>query len=554
MAITQISRIQVRRGLQENLPQLSGGEFGWSQDQRKLYIGNGTIAEGAPVLGNTELLTEFSDIFSLSEVYTFKGLAAGYAVQTGPSLVAPVARPLQDKLDDIANFRDFGGMGDGVTNDLGAFNRAISQLYKASLQSNEFQTGEARIRRTLHIPAGIYILSGTALDDFIKLLPYVKLKGDGKNATIIIQRNAAALCAMMSADSKGQTGANVGNNAIRPDYMEVEDLTIINESPGHVVQLDSVTNITFRSVRMQGSQPPLVPLAPPQTLNYYSCLNLNSQLTNSGSHNLSFTDCDFVGNKYGIFATSKVTNVDIMGGSFTQLYRGIALGDGFDGTGTGNTPYAFKISHAVFDDIVQEAIVTSDQGTSPSAPGGITDGVANIVSAFNTFKDVGNNLTGHVPNNAVPSSNVINFGGYNSYSIGDTFDRAAGAAIPAVVLNGSASFATLPNGQMQLGKQVTVGGRSATLLAATTDIAGVVGVNNNATTVEYKIIRGADTRLGKLKIIPVGSTLAYDDEYLESSDTGVTLLPVLNAGIIELQYTATAGSNATLTTTSRTLI
>ena len=60
MAIVQISKIQQRRGLQQDLPQLSGGEIGWSIDTRRIYIGNGNIDEGAPVEGRTEILTEFS--------------------------------------------------------------------------------------------------------------------------------------------------------------------------------------------------------------------------------------------------------------------------------------------------------------------------------------------------------------------------------------------------------------------------------------------------------------------------------------------------------------
>lgn len=62
MAIVQISQITNRKGRNEDLPQLAGAEFGWSVDTRQLYIGNGTIEEGAPVVGNTEILTEFSDI------------------------------------------------------------------------------------------------------------------------------------------------------------------------------------------------------------------------------------------------------------------------------------------------------------------------------------------------------------------------------------------------------------------------------------------------------------------------------------------------------------
>jgi Major tropism determinant N-terminal domain len=60
MAIVQISKIQQRRGLQQDLPQLAAGEIGWSIDARRIYIGNGTLDEGAPVEGRTEILTEFS--------------------------------------------------------------------------------------------------------------------------------------------------------------------------------------------------------------------------------------------------------------------------------------------------------------------------------------------------------------------------------------------------------------------------------------------------------------------------------------------------------------
>lgn len=70
MAIVQISRIQQRRGLQQDLPTLASGEMGWSIDTNKLYIGNGTLAEGSPLPGqNTEILTEYS-IVTLSDKIT----------------------------------------------------------------------------------------------------------------------------------------------------------------------------------------------------------------------------------------------------------------------------------------------------------------------------------------------------------------------------------------------------------------------------------------------------------------------------------------------------
>lgn len=64
MAVIQISKIQVRRGLQEELPQLSSGELGYSTDQRRLWIGNGVLGspDYAPEIGNTEILTIYSPV------------------------------------------------------------------------------------------------------------------------------------------------------------------------------------------------------------------------------------------------------------------------------------------------------------------------------------------------------------------------------------------------------------------------------------------------------------------------------------------------------------
>ena len=57
MGIKQTSRVQIRCGLQQNLPQLAPGEMGFAVDTQRLFIGNGTIEQGAPFVGNTEILT-----------------------------------------------------------------------------------------------------------------------------------------------------------------------------------------------------------------------------------------------------------------------------------------------------------------------------------------------------------------------------------------------------------------------------------------------------------------------------------------------------------------
>ena len=173
MAIQQVSRITVRKGLAEDLPQpLAGAELGWALDQRKLYIGNGTLADGAPIVGNTEILTEFSDLFEYSSAYTYLGEAAGYTVQTGITSGAPISQSLQNRLDSYAVVTDFGAKGDGVTDDTAAINRALFQLY--CVQAN------TQIRRSLFFPAGEYIVTDTIL-----VPPYANLYGEGADSSII---------------------------------------------------------------------------------------------------------------------------------------------------------------------------------------------------------------------------------------------------------------------------------------------------------------------------------------------------------------------------------
>ena len=75
MAVVQISRIQIRRGRKNSgsgIPQLAGGELGWAVDSQELYIGNGSVSEGSPAVGNTKVLTENDNLFTLADQYTYK--------------------------------------------------------------------------------------------------------------------------------------------------------------------------------------------------------------------------------------------------------------------------------------------------------------------------------------------------------------------------------------------------------------------------------------------------------------------------------------------------
>ena len=109
MAVIEISRIQHRRGLYADLPQLAAGELGWSVDEQRLFIGNGPVVDGAPKVGNTEILTSGANLFDLLTDYTYKGNTAT-VVTTGAG-GASITRTFQQKLDDFANVKDFGATG-----------------------------------------------------------------------------------------------------------------------------------------------------------------------------------------------------------------------------------------------------------------------------------------------------------------------------------------------------------------------------------------------------------------------------------------------------------
>lgn len=66
MAITQVSKIEVRSGIAAELPQLSLGEFGFATDSNQLFIGTNYGNVAGPVPLNVEILTQYSPIASNS--------------------------------------------------------------------------------------------------------------------------------------------------------------------------------------------------------------------------------------------------------------------------------------------------------------------------------------------------------------------------------------------------------------------------------------------------------------------------------------------------------
>lgn len=140
MAIVQISKIQQRRGLQQDLPALAAGEIGWTIDSRRAYIGNGTIEEGAPTEGITELLTQYSIVdFTTGFVSNVQALESNVATLQGNVLnISTSLAGLQSISATLV------GPSSGTVNSMTANNVVISYTLT---QGSKQRTGQIKLSR-----------------------------------------------------------------------------------------------------------------------------------------------------------------------------------------------------------------------------------------------------------------------------------------------------------------------------------------------------------------------------------------------------------------------
>jgi len=516
MAITQISRIQHRRGVSTDLPQLASAELGWSIDNRKLYIGNGTLEEGAPSIGNTEVLTEYSlvDLLSVAENYKFIGNAVGYSVQTGPSALEPVYRTIQQKLDDFVNVRDFGAIGDGTTDDTAAINRALSELYTRDDEAYV----SSMARRTLYIPAGNYHLSGNVM-----LIPsYTTIVGDGMEHTIITQTDGDQECVAKLVDSLGQTGENIGQNgAATPKYINIQGLTFKQASDNYVnsrvFKVEKADTVFFKNVRFTGSVP-----TTSITGNSSACLGLYSNTTVTTT-NIFFNGCEFDNQTYAVVAADNgISNVMFSESKFHDLYLGMNLGEL-----SSVPPKAIKVYASSFDDIHSSALSTNE--------------CYNVVSSFNYFGNIG------TPS-GVATDPVIAFAGDDCYSFGDTFERSDADNIvsPRVYSSGNAAFVVIPHDSVRIGERKLGPGFLNSITGNT--VANVTAMTSSmyAASIKYTVVRDTYVRTGVLDVSQRNGSVQYIDEYAETGDVGVTLSANSSAGVTTVWATVSSGSIAYL--------
>lgn len=517
MAIVQVSRITNRKGLSENLPQLAGAEFGWVIDQRKLFIGNGTISEGAPAIGNTEILTQYSDIIAISSAYTYKGLHAGYTAQTGPTSSDPVTQTLQAKLDNFASVLDFGATGDGTTDDTDAINRALFQLF--CRQTN------TTIRRSLFFPGGTYRITQP-----IVVPPYALLYGDGPESSIIEMDvgsdSAFGAYVMQTGDSLQQTGVNIGNNsATAPRDIVIRGITLTTKETGvDGLLIDRADGVSVTNCNFQGS----LSTNPADASANEAGVRFDSTASNTCKQ-VEFNNCKFSFLTYGLNTDENVQGVTVQNSQFTNLYQGVLLGTGTPDNGG---PEGVRIVQNLFDKI-------GKQGISIGA-------VAYNISAYNIFLDVANDYLG-AGNQAAP---VIEFNGDNNVSVGDMFERsdADNRTQPRVKNNDKACYALTNGDEIEIGTYHRLAGvkQSLSVQGSATTIFTVNTLDSSAFNVDYqyKIPTTNVIRFGTLRVVgqdtdDSSGTLVYVDDFSEDNPSDIVLSVIQSGTSISIQYTNT---------------
>ena len=383
MAIFQISKIQVRRGKKNTntgIPQLASGELGWAVDAQELYIGNGSVSEGAPKIGNTRLLTENDNIFSLVGKYTYRNGDIEFPAQTGDSVNNPIQRSLQERLDDIVNVKSFGAFGDG-TDQTEQLQRAIDQIY---LQTE--LVGEKR-RINLYIPAGVYLTS-----EPLRIPSYASLVGDGKEKTVI-KNNTSDVFKILPRSNGNITTLN------EPKYINIENLSVEVGNEGSTgIEITSCQKSTFKNISLKG-------IWEPGNGIFGSAILFKNDVASDNvvyiSENNIFENIDIDHFENGIYSNFTIKNNTFDRFNFTRLNRGIF----FDINGD---PIFNTFKNCVFDFIDKEGInlVKGNYNTSQN----------------NRFFNVGINVdTEDATESEVP---IIRFNQNTNISVNDFFDRS----------------------------------------------------------------------------------------------------------------------------------
>lgn len=462
MAVVQISKIQIRRGLKNSnsgVPQLSSAELAWAVDTQELYIGNGSVAEGAPYVGNTKVLTEHDNILELASSYRFAA--------DDPSITESVNRSLQSKIDEIeVSVADFGAINDGSTDCVDAFETAFTQL---------FRNPDSNYKKVLKIPNGTYLFS-TGLE----IPPNAIIKGETKNGVILnIDTNDITFVTATGGTISSFTSTN------RPRNIEISNLTI-QRSSGQLV-LSGIADSTFHDVVFKGEYQ--LGNAVSNYATEPAAVFWSNSVEGTKVNGIKFNDCKFESNSISVRCNQTlVTTTEIFFNNcdFSVNDTGIYI------AGIENQENKWRVKDCKFEEIASSAF-NSTEGTGTR--------IERCV-----FENVGNGTN----TAASPSTFMITFGDNRDNIVIDcTTDRLQNATIVS-----DASINAITEVNNSSFTRLTDRGYETIYLSDSFRPLAVFSANNRFTVVNYHLklgpTNGQYSRIGQL-IISVGDDLAGTD-------------------------------------------
>jgi len=531
MPIVQISRIQHRRGSRADLPQLAAGEIGWVVDEQRLFIGNGTVSDGAPAVGNTEIITSGSSAFTSALSHTYKGYL-GDSTPVGTSQ----QRTIGNRLDEYVSVKDFGAKGDDSTADITAIQNALDEIYR------DTDKDDTRARRVLFFPAGTYKINAS-----LTIPPYAHLVGEGPDKTII--KNSGNNAVMVTEDDEGNVGADIGNSsATTPTQIQISNMTLRNTVAYGGISLDRVTNAYFNNVKFQGSY-----ASGGTDSATAKGITVNHSTATYSTSNIVFNQCQFTKFARLVDISYNSTNIRFHNCDFSTAYYGALLGAEMDGSTAGLTdgPRDVQFSSSSWSDIGQQAILVAPAtGTTDAA------GPRQIVSHGNFYaKTVANNFEGVGSVREVP---IIQFDNDECSSVLDFFERT-----DLRRTDGSSELDAAPEVQ---GIGITTKAiKQETLInntSSATTINEFPATAGKGIVIKYKIVRGTLDRTGEFVISASTTAVGSDDTFTESgASVGVTLSAVVEnqtdssaSKTVSLKYTMTNSSSTNATFDYQTTI
>jgi|APGre2960657404_1045060.scaffolds.fasta_scaffold10783_2 hypothetical protein len=394
MAVVQISRIQLRRGRANEtpIPQLASGELAWAIDTQELWIGSGSVGEGAPAVDNIKVLTDADNLLDYG-TYTYTNDTA--PIQTGADANFPVVRTLQSKLDDHVSSADYDIVS-GSSNQAVKIQRAIDNLFLDNA------TNGVKSRVTLMFSPGEYTFNTT-----IYLPSYVSIQGSGKEKTKFTYTGTGTAFEFVNDTStktlRSTLGSTTYNN--QPKFCRLADFTLTALSSSAIgIKMNAVRDSIIEDVKIVGDYPTAT------NANAIAMYAVSSVVTCQRN---KFVNVSASAVKHGVYAEQDIFNNHFSACEFISSQYGVNFGNFVMATLPEDRPSAYQygprknlIENCYFDTIDNEGVI-------------ITNGTGNKTRG-NTFVNVGNEGAGN--DNSVYSQ--IKFVPVGNTSVQDNFDRA----------------------------------------------------------------------------------------------------------------------------------